>query len=507
MSDHVTQERLDQAIRDVQFARLKAIKARYDSTSARQSRRRVNHGTVTGDEDDQIRMHERMRQMQQARQLWRSTSSGRALVRSYVTAVYGSGPKLAMRTDDEDWNRAANRVFARWSRDADGRLGRTRADHDRMLIRSRIIDGDVLLWFDRAGVLGRPGAVYAYAASRLAEVSEIEFRAARAAIAARLDVADPSSLRQRYGVILDRVNRPVAYIVAKYHGVMVTPLKADGTHPETTILPATDATLLADRWAADQVRGVSTLAPIANDLQDVGEIQDHMLTRMKAQATLAMVIKTMDPTEMSVGRSDDNSSGEELDEESDDAADLVNYEALEALCAGALEYILPTESVESFSLPGDVPDYDQLRSSTLIAAGWALGLTRLHSTGQADASYSATRAEANLTEDHFRVEQKWWERYLEDWQALRVLSWAISTGELSAPPDDWREHMVWTQWPSPKSIDPLKEAKAREADLGNLIIGFEELLGPDWKIKLERRKKELETLGMDTELIVPRAYR
>ena len=92
----------------------------------------------------------------------------------------------------------------------------------------------------------------------------------------------------------------------------------------------------------------------------------------------------------------------------------------------------------------------------------------------------------------FKDFQQFLEDGFSDWAAVKVIAWAISTGELPPPPagDDWAASIAW-QYPTMPSVDEQKEQSALAQKLKNGQTTFRKLLGPAWREQLEQFSEEI----------------
>jgi len=76
--------------------------------------------------------------------------------------------------------------------------------------------------------------------------------------------------------------------------------------------------------------------------------------------------------------------------------------------------------------------------------------------------------------------QKWLERTVADWVAIKVLRRAQRLALIKTLPEGWERSISWA-WPTMPTVDPLKEASATRIKLKNGTINYAELLGPNWE--------------------------
>jgi capsid protein len=459
------------------------FKAKYDAisqtTDARRARRQVQVEFVG--EDDQVPGYLRGNAIARGRDLQRNYAGAAGILEQMALNVIGWGQKIQLHTDSEGFNTRAgnwfNRIWARTGCDARGDL--MLSELCRLELQAVLREGDILMWFDRAGIV-KAGALLYWEADQLCEVSDFTLKAPE--IAARLGV-EAKGLQQAQGVICDAMGRVLAYSVSPLYSAMQQPLD------KLAIIPKADAKLLFSPWRVSQKRGAARLLTIANDMQDLREFRAAVLDRAKTQAGLALAFKMEDSATVALGRREEtDQTGAAL--ASDPASrELRNHTNLEKWARGAVAYMNPGESVDALNLSGDAPELQAMTEHIQTSSAFGLGLTRLHSLGKADASYSASRAEGNLDEATFEFWQVFMERHSLDWKASKALGWAIDTGQLPAV-EGWTKYS-WTGWPTQRSLNPAQEATAKKTLLANGLANYSELLGANWRETFEALSEQL----------------
>jgi len=87
--------------------------------------------------------------------------------------------------------------------------------------------------------------------------------------------------------------------------------------------------------------------------------------------------------------------------------------------------------------------------------------------------------------------QKWLERYVQDWQAVRALRWAMDRGDIPALPVGWEAAMAW-QHPRMPSVDTLKDQQTFREAVKNGTTSLEHEYGPAWAERIEELGREVE---------------
>ena len=287
--------------------------------------------------------------------------------------------------------------------------------------------------------------------------------------------------------MLDEWGRTLGYIVTRAANARG---KATAKFEHVTILPADNCNLLYNPWRINQKRGVSETIEVANLYQDLERFSEAMIQRSIVQSYMALKVKKKDSVVQARDRADESDNGDVPDMTDDETT--TRYKNFERLSMNAIEYVDEDEDIESMQLAGDLPDAQQWIDFFQGQAGWAQGLSAMYSTGKADASYSASMAENNMTWALFDWWQKWEERYYWDWIAERAFRWGSRTGRIPEVPEpQWMDSYSWHGWPIKRAINPLQEANARKADLAIAAITYEDIWGPEWKKHLKKLGEQI----------------
>jgi capsid protein len=168
-----------------------------------------------------------------------------------------------------------------------------------------------------------------------------------------------------------------------------------------------------------------------------------------------------------------------------------NYDRFEALTGGHLEYMSEGDNFELLNIDRPNVNAAEFHDFVLSSAGSALGMARAYSRMRADSSYTAFRGDLIMSWVFFFWCQKWLERRVCDWVATKVLTIAQSTGKIETLPTGWESSLSW-DWPKMPSINPLDEANADKQALKNGTTDYAQLLGPDWKKKMDSLAEQLD---------------
>jgi len=472
--------------RDIAAAKLEALRVMqtYRAVDDTHNRRKRNAPSIEfKGEDEQLTGLGRLKSIAKARDVRRNYGAAKAQENQTWLNVIGTCPKVIVHLDDEQQGEEWSNWFNQWfAKHCDGRGELHLGDQARLTLMSVKRDGDILCYFDSAGVIPRgQGKLWYWEADQLPEITEKDLAKNESAIRRRLSVPDDvDRIHVSHGIITDDYGRAVGYLVTKNHAQYGKHL---AKFDECTVLSFDDCRLLFNPWRINQKRGISDTIEIANLWQDLERFTEAMIQRSIIQSFLALEIRKKDGVIQ--GRDavyDSENSNGVPDVTSSDISSGENYKNFEKLSMNAIQYMDPDEEVVSHQLAGDLPDAQQLIDYMLNTGGWSQGLSRMYATGRADASYSASMAENNLTWAMFEWWQKWDERYYFDWVADKAFSWATSTNRLSnAQTALWKDKYSWHNWPVKRAINPMQEASARRIDLETGATNYEKIHGPYWK--------------------------
>jgi len=175
------------------------------------------------------------------------------------------------------------------------------------------------------------------------------------------------------------------------------------------------------------------------------------------------------------------------------ATGLKNYEAVEALTGGLTDYLAKGDEVNIPDLKHPNPQLTAFLEAVHGYGGAALGLARAYTIMRADSSYTAFRGDMIMTWVTFYWLQKWLERRACDWTARKALAWAQRRKQIKTLAAGWETSLSWT-WPRMPEVNQLDAENAIAAALKNGTTDYSELLGPDWRRRLEAFGQMVETI-------------
>ena len=461
-------------------------RAQYDGVApgAAKKRRKVTIELAheTGKGSAQLTPYRRLMAIALVRDAQRNFSGAKSILHQLGMNVVGTEFKLRIKAEGaEEGQLWFNRVFAR---NCDFRSDRHLADLNRLLVLSVARDGDAGMLFDRDFM--ETGRLAFWESDQICNPDPL-----------------PSGIHASHdGMLVDRYGREVGYFVHNGYGKQVVKLNEGHVFPRDPLNEdANMFRLLRAPWRLNQARGVSDTLTAVTDLLDTYEMRAKELQSAKVAATFAGIVKKKnvedgaaltDPSLMPSMLGEDDQQEEAQENEGQHAEQ--NYDRLEALTGGAMEYL--DEEDEFELLDHNRPNVKSIEFVDHIvkAAGSAMGMARCYSTMEAQASYTAFRGEMIMTWVTFLWWQKWLERYIQDWQAIRAIRWAVDNGQVKAMPDGWEYKLAWTH-PRMPSVNPLVDQQTFLAALRNGTTTLEAEVGPGWRDVIGQLATEIEEFG------------
>lgn len=291
------------------------------------------------------------------------------------------------------------------------------------------------------------------------------------------------------GVQIDADGVPVAYHMTNRHPGELTSGRLEWTAVPARFTDGRPVVLhLFDRLRPNQSRGIPYLAPVIEALHELGEYTDAEVRAAVISAYFTVFVKKPTASEegpLPTGQSSQNGGdGDEIE-----------------LAPGAIIDLAEGEDVTIADPGRPNPAMDAFLTAMLRQIGVALELPFEVLVKHFTASYTAGRAALELAFFFWRRRRNWLAR---NWcQKLYTWMWeeAVATGRLQAPGffDDpvKRQAYLCAEWIGPTriSLDPLKEAKADDVDLGNGATTLQRIgiqrTGGDWQDNILQRGREL----------------
>lgn len=437
-----------------------------------------------------------------SRDLIRNAPIATGAIATNVTQIVGDGLRLKaninrelLGLDDEaaeQWEQAAEREFALWSRCADFTRAQCFEEMQALAFRSSLESGDVLIV---RRYRQDPGDAYG-TKLQLVEADRICNQGRKA------DCETESG-----GVQFNADGVATGYSVANRHPTDLAFSKGALTWQT---VPARDAEgnilarLLFERLRPDQPRGVPYLAPIIEMVKTLGEYTEHEVRAAAIAAMFTAFVTTPPPEEDAPPTIGDNNTATTA------VTDPTKEIALED--AGAIVRLDQGETVEIANPGRPNPAFDAFVTSVARQMGVALEIGYEILIKNFQASYSASRAALEMAWQFFRRRRAWLGRNFCQVAYEWVIYEAVAAGRLSAPGyfDDPMRRMAWcgAEWIGPARInlDPMKESNADKQDIELGVKTREQVItertGGDFEAKTRQLAKE-ENMRRELRAVTP----
>lgn len=437
-----------------------------------------------------------------ARQMVRDDVYARSIVRAMVRNVVGRGigcvaARMVQGVPDTRWNHAADREWARWSRDprlVDREGRRNLAAMLRWAQAEEATVGEALLVLSLMPRSGRHRLVLQCVEAEQLDATRTTYQPVdEQGLPARDAAGRPVPAREVHGgVEVDECGAAVAYWI---HPRPPADLRVP-VPPESVRVPAERVLHYFDPERARQTRGVSRLACAMTRLRHLSEYDGAQLVAARAEACLGLVIETAQP-DVALGTPDGT-----------EPAENDELKMLPMMVAKTL----PGEKVTTFApqRPGGL--YQQFTMAQLrgIAAGAGLGYEQV-ARDFTNGSYSSQRQalledrrEYAMLQDGLcsMVLRPLWETFITE----AVLDGTLAAPDFEYAPDGYLavDFMVdGFDW-----VDPEKEAKAHQLalelglDTRKRITGER---GMDWRQIDAQRAAEIPAEAARVAALVPPA--
>jgi len=461
-----------------------AFKAQYDATESNKQRRQASR--ESGGEDSIYDMARRLKGCNIGRDLERNYSPAKSLLHQLRVNVVGSLGKIQVNVPGDTGKLATEWFNEVWSKDCDFRDDCDWSTMLQNIVASVPREGDCLAVFDD-NLIEDSGKLLTFEADQIAPLSEDALKASRWPKAT-----------QDNGIMRDEWGRVLGYATSGKRGLQVLQI-AD----KPTLWQRGDARLISNPWRLNQGRGVPSMITPASNFIDLYEILSSELATTKRAAKQYAYVKRAD----AVTDYDSPASGAAFLSENGgkDAAEVAleganesaatgarNYDKIEALTGGYTDYIDPKDDVLIPDLKHPNSQIAAFLETVQGYGGAALGLARAYTILRADSSYTAFRGDMIMTWVTFYWLQKWLERKAADWVARKALAWAVRKKQIKPLADGWERTLSWT-WPRMPEVDQLDAENATAAALKNGTTDYGQLLGPDWRRRLEGLAEQIKT--------------
>lgn len=408
------------------------------------------------------------------------------------------------------FKRAGEKVheaFADWARSAEYFSDLDLQDTLKLVLRTQILGGDLVLVFDNGITRESTGQIIAFEPDCIGNIPSAEFEARFPGCSQHQGVIKNANGKD-IGVIVSWSQRGRSeYSVYDDKGrLAVWPLVKSVNTSWTDSL----FTFYRGTSRFNQIRGNSRLWPGLATAADVAALQGYEVQSAKKGAqTFGQVLQEAEQNEADISAELDPDAGAPVNVDGEGAApdaagaiqeaiedgqDTLDLDAINA--TGAIYDVMPP-GVKMELFDTKHPNDKLVEFSKWLNGGvaFALGLGRVHSSGEAAQSYSSAMAEMLLSSVEFRDEFHKLEKNFLDWVLANWSRYAQQRGIIpqdSALPRGWRRTCVKWQRPPERAINPVDEQTAINSGLKNGTILYREKLGPDWRGKLEAFAEEIE---------------
>lgn len=416
----------------------------------------------------------------------RNSSFGQTILQQLqVNAVGTTGGRLSVGTTDDEFNRLANRSWARYAANCGFSSGASFNEILRDVVGCLFFNGgDALIVFDNGQITGGRGTgkVLMFESDQIANAPERYFKK-----------NFPDNWRQERGMIFDQYGRVVGFFAGGTRGEEELPLNKDGTPKFITFLdkhPDLDPLkrpfcFVARTWRPNQGRGVSAVMHVINELRNLEDLGAAETAAAKLNSHLGLAI-----------------------EEDQAASDAL---VVDALMKGQQAQVAPVKfdrmlrqqsailqlpagkKVTSFDTkrPNDrIPEYIAQLQGNIVAT---FGLGKDFMTLTPAASYTAARAALLMAWQSIRVIQRDLETVC-NWLASQWFYWrrTAPTDALQVS-DEILENIDFSvewAWPGMPEIDNQKHQSTITQELGNTNLTLRKLHGPEWRAVIDERERE-----------------
>ena len=441
------------------------------------------------DEDEILNSFGRGKLLDLARNATRNSSTFNAILKQFdLNAIGTKGGKAIFNFDN---SQPVKDAFSKWTRDADFFDGLSFNTLLKLILKTYILGGDMVLLFDD-GLIEDSGKIVVY------EPDEIGSTTERALVEHYGSYA-----HQSLGRVYNGNGRFIGAIVSR------SQRGADVFDPSKSyfLRRDPDASVFDSLWMMPrnvfriaQGRGITPLTSSLATILDLEDMCSFEIAAAKKNAqTLAQVLQETTPsTEDAVlpsafetGTDFENMSDEEI-EAAVKAEQTSNTQTMtldRVNAAGAIYQVMP----EGFKM--ELLDTKHPNSNTPEFIRWLagrssapFGLTQQFATLQSNGD--SFKAEQIMTWPAFYEAQKFLEGIC-DWCFWRWNIWASKRGIIKQLPFDSMQRVDWS-WPKMLDADENAHQDAAEKKLRNMTGSYREILGPDWKETLETIKNEIQ---------------
>jgi lambda family phage portal protein len=245
-----------------------------------------------------------------------------------------------------------------------------------------------------------------------------------------------------------------------------------------------------DLWA-DQLRGVTPFVSAILVAHDLSDYMDAEIDAAKMMSKYLAMVTTDDAASFQAGRA-------ETDEDGNKIENLEN---------AMIQYLRPGEDIKFATGSRSATNFEQFTSLLVRMVAVATDLTyELVSGDYNRISYSNLRGIRMDLNRSMRPHQQRQIRQFNTPVFRRWMDWSVTVGDLDLP-GYWDDpyHYWECEWfpPGMEVIDPTKESKANESDIGNLLKSPQQIIserGGDWEgtlVQIKQWQDRAKEIGLE----------
>lgn len=419
------------------------------------------------------------------RDFLRNTSFGQAVLNQLQVNVVGTvGGRLSFATADDEFNSRANKEWARYAKSCGLYGGESLNKILRDVVGCLHFNGgDALLVFDDGRLTGGRGTgkVYMFESDQIAPVPASYFAK-----------NFPANWTQSRGMIFNELHCPVGFFASAKRGLAELPV-VNGV-PQFMSFVDNHADLdperrpfhfIARTWRPNQGRGVPTIIHVLNELRNLEDLNSFETQAAKLNSSIGLAIKE-DSSAQDMAIADALMNGRKPD------TGRVKFDAILRQQSQILQ--LPKgKDVTTFDTrrPNDkVNEFIDQNKAMIVAA---FGLGKQFYTLTPESSFTAHRGAMQMAWQSIRQTQSdlagvcnWLASQWFYWRRTADVDTLGVTPEILADIDFCVE---WA-WPEMPEVDSTAAENTKSASMQNGTKTFRDLIGPEWRRKVEERAIE-----------------
>ena len=467
------------------------VGARYKLVSGTDEWQRERGAREYREEDQILASGDRAKLLNLARNAYRNNPQLVTVLRQFDLQAIGTvGGKAILTFDDRDFAKTVKEAFASWTRSADFHFGLNLNGLLKIILKTSIIGGDLVLVFDD-DLITDSGRVILFEPDEIGNCSE-----------EALERHYGKNATQSLGIVRNQYSQFIGAVVSKSQRGMEV-FEEDKSY---FLWRDPNGNQMDDLWMMprnvfriSQGRGITPLASRLSTLIDVCDYVGYELAAAKKNSqTIAQITQSeQEQAELPSAFDDSVDFSSMTDKEIEEAAKAeidiqektVTLDRINA--AGVIYQVMP-EGSRMELLETRHPNINSAEFVRWLASFSAapFGLTSQYATLKVDSSYSGFKGEQQMCAPAFEEAQHYLEQIC-DWLIFRWSKWAVRKGIIPDKFDEgWLRGVSW-MWPRQKDLDDQKEQSAIKLRLQNQTGSYRDLLGPDWRERLLQISEEV----------------